>query len=77
VLELREEIKSMCLCYVVKIYGRKRPRKAREGFSEKREHSFIHQPFMEMCHVNVNRTCSLPVRSSQSRMEDRNVNTEL
>lgn len=34
----------MCLCYVVKIYGRKRPRKAREGFSEKAEHSFNHQP---------------------------------
>lgn len=27
-----------------KIYERKRTRKAREGFSEKAEHSFIHQP---------------------------------
>lgn len=44
VLELAEELKPICFCYsVIKIHRRSRPKKARESFRKKAEHSLINQ----------------------------------
>lgn len=45
-LELAEKIKNLCaavVSVVKKKHRRSRPKNIREGFSEKTEHSFIHQ----------------------------------